>query len=182
MSTLIMGRRRGRRRPRRSRARWRCWRRMRRRSSARLGEARSRGAAADRAAARGLPRGATARRRGRGWRWRAARSRSSPTRRRGCSRCGRRSSRSPTMIRSWRRSRRSCRATGPLAARVDAFTARYTIPPERIEPVMRAAIAECRARTLAPHRAADRPRRSGWSWSRASRGPAITGMRARRRA
>ncbi|WP_231639246.1 hypothetical protein [Sphingomonas profundi] len=37
---------------------------------------------------------------------------------------------------------------GPLAERVDAFNARYTIPPARIEPVMRAAIAECRARTL----------------------------------
>ncbi len=37
---------------------------------------------------------------------------------------------------------------GPLAARVDAFNARYTIPADRIEPVMRAAIAECRARTL----------------------------------
>jgi hypothetical protein len=37
---------------------------------------------------------------------------------------------------------------GPLATRVDAFTARYKIPDDRIEPVMRAAIAECRARTL----------------------------------
>jgi hypothetical protein len=38
---------------------------------------------------------------------------------------------------------------GPLAERVDAFNARYTIPADRVEPVMRAAIAECRARTLA---------------------------------
>lgn len=37
---------------------------------------------------------------------------------------------------------------GPLADRVDAFTARYAIPPARLEAVMRAAIAECRARTL----------------------------------
>ena len=40
--------------------------------------------------------------------------------------------------------------TGPLAERVDAFTDRFIIPRERLEPVMRAAIAECRRRTL-PH-------------------------------
>ncbi|HET9640569.1 MAG TPA: hypothetical protein VFP12_15325 [Allosphingosinicella sp.] len=38
---------------------------------------------------------------------------------------------------------------GPLADRVDAFQDRFTIPRERLEPVMRAAIAECRRRTLA---------------------------------
>ena len=37
---------------------------------------------------------------------------------------------------------------GPLAERVDAFTDRFIIPRERLEPVMRAAIAECRRRTL----------------------------------
>ncbi len=36
---------------------------------------------------------------------------------------------------------------GPLAERVDAFNARFVIPTDRVEPVMRAAIAECRART-----------------------------------
>ncbi|HST35036.1 MAG TPA: hypothetical protein VLK25_00185 [Allosphingosinicella sp.] len=40
--------------------------------------------------------------------------------------------------------------TGPLAERVDAFTDRFIIPRDRLEPVMRAAIAECRRRTL-PH-------------------------------
>jgi hypothetical protein len=38
---------------------------------------------------------------------------------------------------------------GPLSDRVDAFNMRYRIPPEKLEPVMRAAIAECRARTIA---------------------------------
>jgi len=38
---------------------------------------------------------------------------------------------------------------GPLAERVDAFTDRFVIPRERLEGVMRAAIAECRRRTLA---------------------------------
>lgn len=38
---------------------------------------------------------------------------------------------------------------GPLWARVDAFQNRYVVPTERLEPVMRAAIAECRARTVA---------------------------------
>jgi hypothetical protein len=37
---------------------------------------------------------------------------------------------------------------GPLADRVEAFRNRYIIPHDRLEPVMRAAIAECRARTL----------------------------------
>jgi hypothetical protein len=37
----------------------------------------------------------------------------------------------------------------PLADRVDAFKMRYVIPRERLEPVMRAAIAECRRRTAA---------------------------------
>ena len=36
---------------------------------------------------------------------------------------------------------------GPLSDRVDAFQERFTIPRERLEPVMRAAIAECRRRT-----------------------------------
>jgi hypothetical protein len=38
---------------------------------------------------------------------------------------------------------------GPLAARVDAFVNRFTIPPARLDAVMRAAIAECRRRTVA---------------------------------
>ena len=37
--------------------------------------------------------------------------------------------------------------TGPLAARVDAFNERYTIPSDRLRPVFDAAIAECRRRT-----------------------------------
>jgi hypothetical protein len=36
---------------------------------------------------------------------------------------------------------------GPLADRVDSFQERFTIPKARLEPVMRAAIAECRRRT-----------------------------------
>jgi hypothetical protein len=38
---------------------------------------------------------------------------------------------------------------GPLAERVDAFMDRFVIPPARLDAVMRAAIAECRRRTLA---------------------------------
>jgi hypothetical protein len=38
---------------------------------------------------------------------------------------------------------------GPLAQRVEAFMARFTIPPGRLDAVMRAAIAECRRRTIA---------------------------------
>ena len=38
---------------------------------------------------------------------------------------------------------------GPLWQRVDAYKARFAIPADRLEPVMRAAIAECRRRTLA---------------------------------
>jgi hypothetical protein len=38
---------------------------------------------------------------------------------------------------------------GTLADRVDAFQDRFVIPPDRLEAVMRAAIAECRRRTLA---------------------------------
>jgi hypothetical protein len=37
---------------------------------------------------------------------------------------------------------------GPLIDRVTAFRAAFVIPKDRIEPVLRAAIAECRARTL----------------------------------
>ena len=37
---------------------------------------------------------------------------------------------------------------GPLSDRVDAFQDRFTIPKDRLEPVFRAAIAECRRRTL----------------------------------
>jgi hypothetical protein len=37
---------------------------------------------------------------------------------------------------------------GALAERVDAFQERFTIPRQRLEPVFRAAIAECRARTV----------------------------------
>jgi hypothetical protein len=38
--------------------------------------------------------------------------------------------------------------SGPLSDRVDAFQERFTIARDRLEPVMRAAIAECRRRTL----------------------------------
>ncbi|HYG46378.1 MAG TPA: hypothetical protein VD846_00410 [Allosphingosinicella sp.] len=38
--------------------------------------------------------------------------------------------------------------SGPLAGRVGDFQSRFIIPRERLEPVMRAAIAECRRRTL----------------------------------
>ena len=38
---------------------------------------------------------------------------------------------------------------GSLAERVDAFRSRYVIPKDRLEPVFRAAIAECRRRTAA---------------------------------
>jgi len=38
---------------------------------------------------------------------------------------------------------------GDLAARADAFQAKYVIPADRLEPVMRAAIAACKARTAA---------------------------------
>jgi hypothetical protein len=38
--------------------------------------------------------------------------------------------------------------SGPLPARVDAFQDRFTIPKERLEPVFRAAIDECRRRTI----------------------------------
>jgi hypothetical protein len=37
---------------------------------------------------------------------------------------------------------------GPLAERVEAFQSRFIIPRERLEPVMRAAIDECRRRTV----------------------------------
>lgn len=37
---------------------------------------------------------------------------------------------------------------GPLAERVEAFQNRFTIPRDRLDAVMRAAIGECRARTL----------------------------------
>ena len=39
--------------------------------------------------------------------------------------------------------------TGPLADRVDSFQDRFIVPRDRLEPVMRAAIAECRRRTAA---------------------------------
>lgn len=39
--------------------------------------------------------------------------------------------------------------TGPLWQRVDAYTSRFAIPRDKLEPVMRAAIAECRRRTVA---------------------------------
>jgi hypothetical protein len=38
---------------------------------------------------------------------------------------------------------------GPLAERVDAYMDRFIIPPARLDAVMRAAIAECRRRTIA---------------------------------
>jgi hypothetical protein len=39
--------------------------------------------------------------------------------------------------------------SGPLSERVEAFQNRFVIPKDRLEPVFRAAIAECRRRTLA---------------------------------
>jgi len=39
--------------------------------------------------------------------------------------------------------------SGPLADRVEAFQQRFTIPADRLDAVMRAAIAECRRRTIA---------------------------------
>jgi len=39
--------------------------------------------------------------------------------------------------------------TGPLADRVEAFSNRFTIPRDRLDAVMRAAIGECRRRTMA---------------------------------
>jgi hypothetical protein len=39
--------------------------------------------------------------------------------------------------------------SGPLADRVDSFMDRFVIPPARLDAVMRAAIAECRRRTIA---------------------------------
>ena len=39
--------------------------------------------------------------------------------------------------------------TGPLAARVDAFQERFTIPKDRLQPVFDAAIDECKRRTVA---------------------------------
>jgi hypothetical protein len=39
--------------------------------------------------------------------------------------------------------------SGPLAERVEAFRNRYVIPSNRLDAVMRAAISECRRRTLA---------------------------------
>ena len=39
--------------------------------------------------------------------------------------------------------------TGELSDRIDAFKSGYVIPRDRLEPVMQAAIAECRRRTLA---------------------------------
>ncbi|MDB5686833.1 MAG: hypothetical protein JWR77_1422, partial [Rhizorhabdus sp.] len=59
---------------------------------------------------------------------------------------------------------------GPLWQRVDAFQNRYVVPHDRIEPVMRAAIAECRARTakhiaLAPPDRFDLELVKGKSWS-----------------
>ena len=38
---------------------------------------------------------------------------------------------------------------GPLPERIEAFMARFTIPSDRLDAVMRAAIAECRRRTVA---------------------------------
>lgn len=37
--------------------------------------------------------------------------------------------------------------SGPLNERVEAFQSRFTVPADRLDPVMRAAIAECRRRT-----------------------------------
>lgn len=47
---------------------------------------------------------------------------------------------------------------GPLDQRVEAFQNRYVIPPERLKPVMEAAIAECRARTARYIRMPERER------------------------
>lgn len=59
---------------------------------------------------------------------------------------------------------------GPLAGRVDALLDRYVVPRDRLEPVMRAAITECRARTvrhitLPPRETFDLEFVTGKSWS-----------------
>ena len=59
------------------------------------------------------------------------------------------SGRSPTYDPVLARIERLVPGAGPLAERVDAFQDRFIIPRDRLEPVMRAAIAECRRRTLA---------------------------------
>ena len=43
---------------------------------------------------------------------------------------------------------RALPGTGPVPARFAAFRSQFTIPPERLDTVFKAAIAECRARTL----------------------------------
>jgi hypothetical protein len=40
------------------------------------------------------------------------------------------------------------RGAGPLDRRVEAFQAKFTIPPDKLKPVFEAAIAECKARTI----------------------------------
>lgn len=59
---------------------------------------------------------------------------------------------------------------GPLWQRVDAFQDRYVIPPDKVEAVLRAATAECRARTVAhmalpPRERFDLELVKGRSWS-----------------
>jgi hypothetical protein len=59
---------------------------------------------------------------------------------------------------------------GPLWQRVDAWQNRFVIPTDKLDPVMRAAIAECRARTVAHIRLPDQERFelefvTGKSWS-----------------
>lgn len=59
---------------------------------------------------------------------------------------------------------------GPLWQRVDSFQNRFVIPADKLEPVMRAAIAECRARTAAHIRLPQQERFdlefvTGKSWS-----------------
>jgi len=53
--------------------------------------------------------------------------------------------------------------TGPLAERVDAFQDRFVIPPARLDAVMRAAIAECRRRTIG-HEFVTGRSWSGYNW------------------
>ena len=72
----------------------------------------------------------------------------------GFRRRGRSSSRSRDYDPVLARIERLVPGTGPLAERVEAFQERFTIPRDRLEPVMRAAIAECRRRTVAAYRAA----------------------------
>jgi hypothetical protein len=65
---------------------------------------------------------------------------------------------------------------GPLADRVEDFQNRFVVPADRIDAVMRAAIDECRRRTLGMFRSPTRSA-SPSNMSPAAAGPATTGIR-----